>query len=333
MSGSCARRSRSELPKRSSPSSAGYAETAGRTSRCGTSASSRRRGMGSRCPAREPSSSCRLEASPRAPAHARDDAPRGRLDPRADCRASDARPHRGARPCRRARALRALRRAGGYALLAARLRSRAASPGTPLRVLSGPRESLLSDDKGRGRAGRAPAGTGRSRARDAWYPSRPGARTGGARTQRALLRDYEDANRNLEKHFGADFNLWFTVQPQATGSVFVPWVGVDLTMLLSIRHDRVVQRDTVRFGELQLQLQSRRTASLHALPCHRARAPRRHARRQPPGTAARTLRLGTDDGRDVTCRCARAAVARACPPSSPPRRRASTRPIPVPSSA
>ena len=71
----------------------------------------------------------------------------------------------------------------------------------------------------------------------------------------AEITDYEAANRYLEKHFIADFNRRFTVEPQEAESAFVPMVGVDLTMLLSIQHDRVVQRDnTVRFGGLQLQL-------------------------------------------------------------------------------
>ena len=71
----------------------------------------------------------------------------------------------------------------------------------------------------------------------------------------AEITDYEAANRYLEKHFIADFNRRFTVEPQEADSAFVPMIGVDLTMLLSVQHDRVVQRDnTVRFGGLQLQL-------------------------------------------------------------------------------
>ena len=71
----------------------------------------------------------------------------------------------------------------------------------------------------------------------------------------AGITDYETANEYLEKHFVTDFNRRFTVKPQQNESAFVPMVGVDLKLLLSIQTERIVQRDnTVRFGGLCLQL-------------------------------------------------------------------------------
>ena len=53
----------------------------------------------------------------------------------------------------------------------------------------------------------------------------------------------------------ADFNRRFTVEPAQAGSAFVPLVGVDLELLLSIQHRRSVNNDsTVAFERLSLQL-------------------------------------------------------------------------------
>jgi hypothetical protein len=52
-----------------------------------------------------------------------------------------------------------------------------------------------------------------------------------------------------------DFNRRFTVRPAQPGSAFVPVVGVDLRLVLSPRHERIVGNDsTVRFESLVLQL-------------------------------------------------------------------------------
>jgi len=72
----------------------------------------------------------------------------------------------------------------------------------------------------------------------------------------AGIRDYgPDADRYLEQRFVPDFNRRFTVTPTEPENAFTPLVGVDLELLLSIQHERVVQKDnTVIFGRLYLQL-------------------------------------------------------------------------------
>jgi hypothetical protein len=71
----------------------------------------------------------------------------------------------------------------------------------------------------------------------------------------AGVTDYEAANRYLEELFVPDFNRRFTVAPAQPQSAFVPLAGVDLELLLSIRHERVVRNDnTVTFNRLILQL-------------------------------------------------------------------------------
>lgn len=78
----------------------------------------------------------------------------------------------------------------------------------------------------------------------------------------AGITSYEEANIYLERHFVPAFNRRFTVEPADPSSAFVPLVGIDLELLLSLQHDRVVQNDsTVRFEGLRLQL-----------PCTRQRA-------------------------------------------------------------
>jgi transposase len=71
----------------------------------------------------------------------------------------------------------------------------------------------------------------------------------------AGIRCYEAANRYVERHLIADYNRRFTVEPAEPESAFVPLVGIDLRLLMSIQHERVVQNDhTVRFEGLVLQL-------------------------------------------------------------------------------
>ena len=71
----------------------------------------------------------------------------------------------------------------------------------------------------------------------------------------AEITDYEAANRYLEEVFVPDFNRRFTVVPAQPENAFVPLAGVDLELLLSIRHERVVRNDnTVTFHRLILQL-------------------------------------------------------------------------------
>ena len=71
----------------------------------------------------------------------------------------------------------------------------------------------------------------------------------------AGITTYEDANAYLERRFVPDFNRRFTVEPANPASAFVPLVGVDLELLLSVQHGRTVSNDsTVRFDNLALQL-------------------------------------------------------------------------------
>jgi transposase len=71
------------------------------------------------------------------------------------------------------------------------------------------------------------------------------------------ITDYGAANRYLEEHFIADFNRRFTVKPAQPESAFVKLAGVELELVLSSRHERVVRNDnTVTFKNLILQLPS-----------------------------------------------------------------------------
>ena len=75
----------------------------------------------------------------------------------------------------------------------------------------------------------------------------------------AGVRTYEAANRYLTDVFIPDFNRRFTVKPAQPESAFTKLVGVDLSLLLSVQHERVVAKDnTVRFEGLVLQLEPTR---------------------------------------------------------------------------
>jgi hypothetical protein len=69
------------------------------------------------------------------------------------------------------------------------------------------------------------------------------------------ISDYDAANRFLEQSFIGDFNRRFSVRPRERGSAFTPLTGLDLELLVSAQHERIVQKDnTVVFGKLFLQL-------------------------------------------------------------------------------
>lgn len=69
------------------------------------------------------------------------------------------------------------------------------------------------------------------------------------------IKDYDAANAYLEAVFRPDMNKRFTVKAAQPESAFLPLVGVDLKLLLSVKHERVVKNDnTVSFGNMQLQL-------------------------------------------------------------------------------
>lgn len=83
----------------------------------------------------------------------------------------------------------------------------------------------------------------------------------------AGIKSYAEANVYLQKHFIPDFNRRFTVKPASPDSAFIPLAGLDLDLLVSAQHDRVVQKDsTVVFGKLLLQLPPGRERS-HYIRC------------------------------------------------------------------
>jgi transposase len=83
----------------------------------------------------------------------------------------------------------------------------------------------------------------------------------------AGITGYAEANVYLERRFVPDFNRRFTVEPAESASAFVPLVGLDLELLLSVQQERVVQNDsTVRFEGRVLQLPPTRTRA-HYVRC------------------------------------------------------------------
>jgi transposase len=81
------------------------------------------------------------------------------------------------------------------------------------------------------------------------------------------ITDYAAANRYLEQHFVTDFNRRFTVKPAQPESAFVKLAGVELELVLSSKHERVVRNDnTVTFKNLILQLPSTRHR-IHFVRC------------------------------------------------------------------
>jgi transposase len=79
--------------------------------------------------------------------------------------------------------------------------------------------------------------------------------------------NYQAANRYLEQVFIPDFNRRFTVRPAQKQSAFVKLAGIELELVLSSRHQRVVRNDnTLSFQGLCLQLPSTRQR-LHFVRC------------------------------------------------------------------
>jgi transposase len=73
----------------------------------------------------------------------------------------------------------------------------------------------------------------------------------------AGVTDYAAAQEYLQRVFVPDFNRRFTVKPQQSELAFIPMAGVDLELLLSVRHERTVRADNVVvFNRLLLQLGS-----------------------------------------------------------------------------
>jgi transposase len=81
------------------------------------------------------------------------------------------------------------------------------------------------------------------------------------------ITDYAAANHYLEQHFVADFNRRFTVTPAQPQSAFVKLAGIELELVLSSQHERVVRNDnTITFKNLILQLPSTRHR-IHFVRC------------------------------------------------------------------
>ena len=71
----------------------------------------------------------------------------------------------------------------------------------------------------------------------------------------AGIGDYEKANAYLQKVFIPRFNRQFTVKPAQEESAFVPLVGMDLKLLLSLQEERVVKNDnTISYQSRILQI-------------------------------------------------------------------------------
>ena len=69
------------------------------------------------------------------------------------------------------------------------------------------------------------------------------------------ITDYARANRYLEQVFRPDFNRRFTVTPAQKGSAFVKLGNLELELVLSSKHERIVRNDnTVAFQGMVLQL-------------------------------------------------------------------------------
>jgi hypothetical protein len=69
------------------------------------------------------------------------------------------------------------------------------------------------------------------------------------------ITDYDAANSYLEQVFIPAFNRRFTVKPAQKESAFTRLGGIELELVLSARHERVVRNDnTVVFQNLILQL-------------------------------------------------------------------------------
>ena len=81
------------------------------------------------------------------------------------------------------------------------------------------------------------------------------------------ISDYAAANDYLEQHFIPDFNRRFTIKPAQPESAFVKLAGIELELVLSSKHERVVRNDnTITFKTLILQLPSTRHR-IHFVRC------------------------------------------------------------------
>lgn len=83
----------------------------------------------------------------------------------------------------------------------------------------------------------------------------------------AGIKDYERANAYLKKVFVPKFNRLFTVEPAQSETSFVPLVGIDLKLLLSVQEERIVRNDnTVTYKNIVLQIQET-SQRIHYVRC------------------------------------------------------------------
>lgn len=81
------------------------------------------------------------------------------------------------------------------------------------------------------------------------------------------IRTYNGANKYLERTFVPDFNNRFSVAPAQSESAFTAVKGIDLDLLASVQHLRMVRNDnTVLFEKLVLQLPEDRSR-IHHVRC------------------------------------------------------------------
>jgi hypothetical protein len=106
------------------------------------------------------------------------------------------------------------------------------------------------------------------------------------------ITDYQRANRYLEEVFVPDFNRRFSVRPAQKESAFVKLPGIELELVLSSRHERVVRNDnTTVFQGAVLQLPATRYRN-HFVRCAVTvhQFPDGHPGHQLSGPPARPLR-------------------------------------------
>ena len=81
------------------------------------------------------------------------------------------------------------------------------------------------------------------------------------------ITSYAQGHRYLKEVFVPDFNRRFTVTPAQSESAFTPLAGIDLDLLLSAKHERLVHNDnTVTFKRVILQLPTTPTR-MHFVRC------------------------------------------------------------------
>jgi hypothetical protein len=104
--------------------------------------------------------------------------------------------------------------------------------------------------------------------------------------------DYAAANDYLAQRFIPDFNRRFTIKPAQPDSAFVKLAGVELELVLSSKHERIVRNDnTITFKKPDSAAAFNPSAHpLRALPGDGPPVFQRHAGHQLSGPFAGSLR-------------------------------------------